>query len=60
MKHNLSQEEEEDMSENEDEQSDWEDLNNNNIATVLIKQAREEIINGDDPVGDPNWIPQAM
>lgn len=60
VKHNLCQEEENDTSSAESEQSDWEDLEDDDVAEVLIKKAREDVLDGDDPFGDPDWIPVTL
>ncbi len=60
MKHDLHREEEGDISCDESEQSDWEDLQDEEVANVFVKTAREEVLDGDDPVGDPDWIPQSV
>ncbi len=48
------------MSSAEFEQSDWEDLEDDDVADVLIKKAREDVLDDDDPFGDPDWIPVTL
>lgn len=63
MKPNLHKEEERDLFSGESEQTDWEDVDDDGVAGIanaLVKKAKEEVIDGDDPVGDPNWIPEAL
>ncbi len=63
MKPNLRKEEERGSSSGESEQTDWEDADDDGVAGIanaLVKKAKEEVIDGDDPVGDPNWIPEAL
>lgn len=36
------------------------DLEDHNVVDVLIKKVREDILDGDNPSGDPGWIPASL
>ncbi len=59
VKNDLCQEEN-DTSSAESEQSDWGDLKDDEFADLLIKKAREDILDGNNPFGDPDWIPESL